>query len=60
MGANLILIRVVFTLMLVLAGFLIKPIPAFLGLPSAAVSAVTALIIALASSFLNCASAKLH
>jgi uncharacterized protein YacL len=47
MGANLILIRVVFTLLLVLAGFLIKPIPDFIGLPSQAVSATAALVIAI-------------
>ncbi len=51
MGANLILIRVVITLLLVLAGVLIKPIPEVMGLPSPIASAVLALVIAIGIIF---------
>ncbi|HZS08079.1 MAG TPA: PIN domain-containing protein [Blastocatellia bacterium] len=51
MGANLILIRLVFTLLLLLAGFLIKPIPEVMGLPSPYISAIAALIIAVGIIF---------
>jgi uncharacterized protein YacL len=51
MGANLILIRALFTLMLVLAGALIKPVPNFPGLSSAVVSAILALVVALGIIF---------
>jgi uncharacterized protein YacL len=53
MKANLLLIRIVFTLLLVTAGWLIEPIPSAFGLTAAANSAIVAFLISLVIFYLE-------
>jgi uncharacterized protein YacL len=53
MKANLLLIRIVFTLLLVTAGWLIEPIPSAFGLTAAANSAIAAFLISLVIFYLE-------